>query len=71
MNDPKLIAQLQAYNLTAALDYALEPQAPSRKGTPQPPVSQRSPQKPGSGKTTPPKTSAALHPATPNTAKKP
>lgn len=74
MNDPKLIAQLQTYNLTAALDYALELQAPSRKGAPQLPASQRSPQKPGSGKTTAPKSSAsfiAIPTATPSTAKKP
>lgn len=30
MNDPRLVAQFQGFPLTAALDYALEPEAPSR-----------------------------------------
>jgi hypothetical protein len=51
MNDSKLVAELQSFNLTAALDYALEPEAPALKVAP---ASQRSPRLPGRGKTTSP-----------------
>jgi len=34
MNDPKLLAQLQSFDLTAALDYALEPQNPTPNASP-------------------------------------
>jgi hypothetical protein len=51
MNDPKLMAELQSFDLTAALDYALEPEPPTRKVVP---ASQRSPRLPGRGKTTSP-----------------
>jgi hypothetical protein len=52
MNDPKLMAQFHAFDLTAALDYALEPEAPLRKIVV--PASQRSPRTPGRGKTASP-----------------
>lgn len=54
MNNPELMAEFRSFDLTAALDYALEPEAPARKIPPPSPASQRSPRMPGRGKNIPP-----------------
>lgn len=72
MEDPQFIASLRAFNLTAALDYALEPQAPPR--APQAPPSRRSPRADAHARTNPSKPSAKPVPkptATPSKATRP
>lgn len=72
MEDPQFIASLRAFNLTAALDYALEPQAPPR--APQAPPSRRSPRADAHARTNPSKPSAKPLPkptATPSKATRP
>ena len=54
-NDPQLLEQLKAFELTAALDFALTPQAKPTNGSPPEAPSQRSPRQPSRAKSISPK----------------
>jgi hypothetical protein len=56
LNDPQLVAEFQKFPLTAALDYALEPEVPARHP---PPASRNSPRAPTQGRNRSPKSQAS------------
>ncbi|MFZ4386901.1 MAG: hypothetical protein ACOYOI_01895 [Chthoniobacterales bacterium] len=68
-NDPRLLEQLKAFDLTAALDFALTPEVKPANGSPSVASSQRSPRKPSRAKsisTTPPAKASPKTSATPS-----
>jgi len=68
-NDPRLLEQLKAFDLTAALDFALTPEVKPANGSPSAASSQRSPRKQARAKsisTTPPSKASSKTSETPS-----